>query len=63
MRPAHKQKNTPGAHDVKAAIIRKHGTIAAYIRASGLKPGTVYAAIKHRRNGRLSRKIREEALA
>jgi hypothetical protein len=63
MRPAHKPKIPDGPHDVKAGLIRKHGTIAEYIRASGRRPGTVYAAIKGRRNGPIARAIRREALA
>lgn len=63
MRLPHKQKKHSGDHEVKAALIAKHGTIAAYIRKSGHKAGTVYAAIKDRRNGPISRRIRQEALA
>lgn len=50
-----------GPHDVKAAIIRKHGTIAAFARATGKSAATVYSAIKNRRNGPVSREIRELA--
>lgn len=50
-------------HDVKAAIIRKHGTIAEFIRVTGNKAGTVYAAIKNRRNGPKSEAIRKLALS
>lgn len=63
MRTSNKPKIQPGLHDVKAALIRKHGTIAAYIRKSGNSAGTVYAAIKARRNGPKSRAIVTEALA
>lgn len=60
---SHKKKNPPvGPHDVKAAIIRKHGTIAAFIREHGKSAGTVYAAIKNRRNGPKSTAIRDLAL-
>ncbi len=63
MRIANKNKKPrSGRYDVKAAIIRKHGTIAAYIRATGKKPGTVYAAIAGRRDGPVSRAIKTEAL-
>lgn len=54
--------NSNGPHDVKAAIIRKHGTIAEFIRSKSLNAATVYAAIKNRRNGPTSRRIRELAL-
>lgn len=65
MRRHHKPKApvARGEHDVKAALIRKYGTIAEYIRISGRSAGTVYAAIKGRRNGPISRDIRADALA
>ena len=63
MRTAHKQKlPEPGPFDLKAAIIRRHGTIAAYIRSTGKKAGTVYATIGGRRNGPKSIAIRTEVL-
>ncbi|QYM80264.1 hypothetical protein K0B96_06525 [Horticoccus luteus] len=62
MRKPHKKKSSPMGNEVKAGLIAKHGTIAAYIRQTGHKAGTVYAAIKGRRNGPLSRLIQGEAL-
>ena len=62
MRSRHKNNFPRGAHEVKAALIRKYGTIAAYIRESGHRPGTVYAAIRNRRDGPISRAIKAEAL-
>lgn len=60
---SHKRKiSTPSANDVKAEIIRKHGTIAEFIRITGNSAGTVYAAIKNRRNGPKSKAIRALAL-
>lgn len=63
MEPNHKTKLQRDSDRVKAGLIRKHGTIAAYIRQTGRKPGTVYAAIKFRRSGPESVAIRKEALA
>jgi hypothetical protein len=63
LRMTNKRKlSAAGKNDVKAGIIRKHGTIAAFIRAEGFNAATVYSAIKNRRNGPTSRAIRALAL-
>lgn len=46
---------------LKAAIIRTHGTISAFAAAKGFRRATVYAALKGRRNGAISLRIRKEA--
>lgn len=62
MRSAHKPKKKTPPNELKAAVIREHGTIAAYIRSSGRSAGTVYSALKNRRSGPVARAIREEVM-
>lgn len=53
----HKHKVTPG-NALKAAIIRRYGTIGAFAEVKGFKYATVCAALKFRRNGPESVAIR-----
>lgn len=52
-----------GPNDLKAAVISRHGTIAAFIRSTGASKGTVYSALKFRRNGPEAQRIRRMAVA
>lgn len=58
----HKPKLTPG-NELKASIIRRYGTIAAFAAHHEQKPATVYAALKFRRGGPVSRAIRAAAIS
>jgi len=60
MSPRHKPKVSPG-NNLKASIIRRFGTIAAFAAHHNEKPATVYAALKFRRSGPISRAIRAAA--
>lgn len=56
-----KTQNSPGPNELKASVIRRHGTIANFIRITGASKGTVYSALKYRRNGPEAKRIRELA--
>lgn len=58
---SHKSKSFPDVNALKAEIIRRHGTISAFAASQGMRRSTVYAALKFRRNGVISQKIREAA--
>ena len=55
----HKHKTSQ--RTLKAAIIRRFGTIAAFARHHDRSQGTVYSAISFRRNGPIAEAIRQEA--
>lgn len=56
-----RKSKTDSANALKAKIVMRYGTISAFAAEKGLCRATVYAALKFRRNGATSRRIREEA--